>query len=177
MLKAFAPLAGEHPRVLVLGTFPSPLSREKGEYYGNPRNQFWRMVFDVFSLAGGAAAQGASYAQKQALLLQNGVALWDVLGACEAKNALDSSIQNEVYNTALPEFIQSNSIPAVLFNGGNAFRFYKRGIGGTECLNARVMPSTSPAHARMRYEEKLAAWRAVLSPEGVPEGPGGENRR
>ncbi len=164
MLKALAPLAGERPRILVLGTFPSPLSREKGEYYGNPRNQFWRLMFDVFA-PGASGAQNAAYAEKKALLLQNGVALWDVLVACEAKNALDSSITNEVYNTALPAFIQANNIPAVLFNGGNAFRFYRRGIGATEHLGAQVMPSTSPAHARMCYEDKLAVWRAALAPD------------
>ena len=163
MLKALAPLAGEHPRILVLGTFPSPLSREKGEYYGNPRNQFWRLMFDVFA-PGANGAQNAAYAEKKALLLQNGVALWDVLVACEAKNVLDSSITNEVYNTALPEFIQSNNIPAVLFNGGNAFRVYRRGVGATGPPGAQVMPSTSPAHARMRYEEKLAVWHAALAP-------------
>ena len=33
-------------RVLVLGSFPSALSRERAFYYGNPRNRFWRVVAD-----------------------------------------------------------------------------------------------------------------------------------
>ena len=162
MLEAFEPLAGEFPRILILGTFPSPLSRGRGEYYGNPRNQFWRIIYDVFSSDGGAAVGNAFYAEKTALLLGNGVALWDVLTSCEAENALDSSIKNQVYNTALPGYIASRGISTVLFNGGNACRFYRRGVGGTEQLAARVMPSTSPANARMRYEEKLVVWRDAL---------------
>lgn len=61
MKQAFPPLVGPAPRLLLLGTFPSPLSREKGEYYGNPQNQFWRIVFSVF----GAPFDNPSYDEKK----------------------------------------------------------------------------------------------------------------
>ena len=150
----FAPLCGEQPRVLVLGTFPSPLSREKGEYYGNPRNQFWRIMFGVFD-----APYSDDYEQKKALLYRNGVAVWDVIAKCEASGALDSTIKNPVYNTSLPEFIMSRGIEKVFFNGNNAYLFYKRGIGSIE---KNVLPSTSPAYAGMRFEDKLRLWREAI---------------
>lgn len=154
-LTAFPPLIEGQPRVLILGTFPSPVSREKREYYGNPRNQFWRIVFDAQNLA----FDNPSYDEKKAALFQNSIALWDVISSCEADSALDTSIRNPVYNTQLPMFIAKNKITAIFFNGGNAHRFYKRGIG---IIDGMVLPSTSPANARLKYQEKLLLWSEAL---------------
>lgn len=30
--------------ILILGSIPSPISREEGFYYANPRNRFWREI-------------------------------------------------------------------------------------------------------------------------------------
>ena len=38
------PIVDENCRVLVLGTIPSPKSREVRFYYGNPQNRFWRVM-------------------------------------------------------------------------------------------------------------------------------------
>jgi len=151
-----SPLYGESPQVLILGTFPSPLSREKGEYYGNPRNQFWRIISSVF----GEQCGNDDYGRKKALLYANGIAVWDVIARCEADGALDSSIRNPVFNTDLPSFIEEHSIGKVFFNGNNAYLFYKRNIGNIE---KNVLPSTSPANAGMRFDEKLSRWREGLT--------------
>jgi len=152
---AFPPIAGGQPRALILGTFPSPMSRQKREYYGNSQNKFWRILFDVFG-----AAYSDDYDVKKRLLTQNGIALWDVIESCEIVGALDTSIKNPMYNTSIPVFLaEHKSVAAVLFNGGNAYAFYKRGIGDIPRL---VLPSTSPANARYTYEGKLEAWRAAL---------------
>ena len=156
--RAFPPLCGDRPRVLILGTFPSPLSREKGEYYGNPRNQFWRILYGVF----GVPFEGPDYEQKKALLTARGIALWDVITQCEAEGALDSSIRNPVYNTALPGFIAERGIRRVLFNGNNAYVFCGRGIGELGESEKTVLPSTSPANARMSFEDKQRRWREAL---------------
>ncbi|MDR0324729.1 MAG: DNA-deoxyinosine glycosylase [Oscillospiraceae bacterium] len=152
---AFPPLVGEKPKILILGTFPSPLSREKGEYYGNPRNQFWRLLFGVFDMD----FAEPDYEAKKAVLFTNSIALWDVAASCEADGALDTDLRNIIYNTALPEFIMEHGIRKVLFNGNNAYIFYKRGIGAVE---RNVLPSSSPANARMCFEEKLRLWREGL---------------
>ena len=153
--RANPPICEGTPGILILGTFPSPLSREKREYYGNPRNQFWRILFAVF----GVTFDGPGYQQKKAVLTANGLALWDVIAECEADGALDSGIRNPVYNTTLPGFIEANGIRKVFFNGNNAYLFYKRGVGPAE---RRVLPSTSPANAGTRFEEKLRLWREGL---------------
>jgi len=155
MLQAFPPLCGDNPRILILGTFPSPLSRDKAEYYGNPRNQFWRLLFGVF----GCTFNNPDYEDKKAVLFRNGVALCDVIAECEADGALDSGIRKQVYRTDLPAFIAARKIVQVFFNGGNAYLFYRRGIGE---IKRNVLPSSSPANARMRFEEKLRLWRESL---------------
>ena len=155
MYHAFPPLYNGQPKVLILGTFPSPISREKGEYYGNPQNQFWKILFGAFHLP----FENPSYNEKRNALFQNGIALWDVITSCESDNALDTSIRDPVYNMELPSFIAANQIPAVLFNGGNAYKFYKRGIGKIE---GKILPSTSPANARLSYAGKLQLWAEAL---------------
>ena len=155
---AFPPLCGNNPRTIILGTFPSPLSREKGEYYGNPRNQFWRLIFGVFDVA----FDNPDYDMKKAILFANGIALCDVIAECEPEGALDSGIHNPVYRTELPEYIAGMGISKVFFNGNNAYQFYRRGIGEIE---RRVLPSSSPANARMQFDEKLRLWRESLRGE------------
>ena len=41
---SFAPVYSENSRALILGTWPSPKSREMAFYYGHPQNRFWPMM-------------------------------------------------------------------------------------------------------------------------------------
>jgi len=153
--RGFPPISDSNSRTLILGTFPSPLSRQKNEYYGNPRNQFWRILQEVFD----EPFATVNYERKKAFLYANGIAVWDVIAKCEADGALDSTIRNPIYNTDLPIFISEKGISRVVFNGNNAFLFYKRGIGD---IDKDVMPSTSPAYARMSFEAKVQLWCNAL---------------
>jgi len=128
MHRAFPPLIEGKPDILILGTFPSPLSREKSEYYGNPQNKFWRIIFDVFNVE----FVDPSYDEKKNVLYNNGVALWDVVESCDIDGALDKNIKSPVYNAGLPEFIKSNGIVKVLFNGKTAYELYIKGFGTIE---------------------------------------------
>ena len=42
------PVLDSRSRVLLLGTMPSPASREQGFYYGLPQNRFWRILAAIF---------------------------------------------------------------------------------------------------------------------------------
>ena len=155
LYQAFPPLCGYDPRLLILGSFPSPISRERREYYGNPRNQFWRLVFGVFDVP----FDQPDYERKKSVLYAKGIAIWDVISECEPEGALDTGIRNPVYNTRLPDFIAEHRIQKTLFNGNNAYKLYRRNIGAIEC---NVMPSSSPANARSSFEEKLRLWRSAI---------------
>ena len=41
------PLFDANSRVLILGTMPSPKSRQNGFYYAHPQNRFWRVLAAV----------------------------------------------------------------------------------------------------------------------------------
>lgn len=168
----FEPVFDQHSRVLVLGSFPSVLSRANAFYYGNPQNRFWRVMVACLgvpvppnegdSLASGEPATlDASVAAKRAMLLNGGVALWDVIESCDIKGSSDASIKNVV--PARVELITSNaSIEQVICNGGTAGHLYKRYLQERTCLPAVVLPSTSPANAAWRLERLVERWREAV---------------
>lgn len=168
----FEPVFDERSRVLVLGSFPSVLSRANAFYYGNPQNRFWRVLAACLgspvppnegdALAGNEPATlDASIAAKRAMLLNGGVALWDVIESCDIKGSSDASIKNVV--PARVELITSNaSIEQVICNGGTAGRLYKRYLQERTCLPAVVLPSTSPANAAWRLERLVERWREAV---------------
>ena len=134
----FQPIYNEHSRILMLGTMPSPKSREVGFYYGHPRNRFWKVVSDVC----------------QAPLPQ------DVLAGCEIKGADDSSIRNPVAND-LGVILRHAKIQAVFTTGTKAGQLYKKYCLPKNGISAVTLPSTSPANCRMTYEELYEAYSVI----------------
>ena len=169
----FETVFDQHSRVLVLGSFPSVLSRANAFYYGNPQNRFWRVMAACLGVPvppneGDALASGepatldASIAAKRAMLLNGGVALWDVIESCDIKGSSDASIKNVV--PARVELITSNtSIEQVICNGGTAGRLYKRYLQERTGLPAVVLPSTSPANAAWRLERLVERWGSATT--------------
>ena len=157
MYHAFPPIVGEHPKILILGTFPGHESRERGEYYGNSQNKFWRIIFDVFSVPFNAP----DYETKKEVLFANHIALWDVVEQGKIIGSLDENLEILTYNKALPEFIAKHNIQKVFFNGKNAHKFCRK---GKIQIDGIILPSTSPANARMNYNEKLSVWTKALKP-------------
>ena len=70
---AFEPIANEKSRILILGTMPSEESLRKQERYGHKSNQFWKIIFTLFD-----KPLPDSYAEKNALLEENNIAIWDL---------------------------------------------------------------------------------------------------
>lgn len=157
ILRSFAPVVTPRSRVLVLGTMPGVLSLAKQEYYGFPRNAFWRIM--AFLTATPEVPE--AYGKRLQMLRTAGIALWDVCHSCRREGSLDSNILDEVPNDIAGLLDSHPSIRAVVFNGGPAHRLFKKHIGfgaigeGREVL---VMPSTSPANASYSFDRKLAAW-------------------
>ena len=154
----FDPVFDERSRVLVLGSFPSVLSRENSFYYGNPRNRFWQVMAAV--LGEGAPADG-DIAAKRALLLRHGVALWDVIESCDVRGSSDASIRN-VVPADVARITGAAPIGAVLCNGATAGRLYRRWLEPVTGMPAEVLPSTSPANAAWSLPRLTERWRAVL---------------
>ncbi len=153
-LTGLPPIAGENPRVLILGSFPSVMSLEKKEYYGNPRNRFWHLLEALL----GIKAQ-LPYHVRTVQLKSRGIALWDVTKECEREGSDDIAIKNEVVND-IPGFLRDHpTVSVIVLNGGGAGRLFHRLLpDGIPGIMIFTLPSTSPANARMGLPHLVDAW-------------------
>ncbi|MCY1558676.1 DNA-deoxyinosine glycosylase [compost metagenome] len=101
-----------------------------------------------------------AYPERVAALLERGVGVWDVYGACEREGSLDANIQNAELNDFTWVMRSCPLLEAIAHNGGESFRHARH----TEKLGLPVykLPSTSPANASWSFDRKLAAWSDVL---------------
>lgn len=153
---AFEPIADKDSRVLILGTMPSDESLRKQERYGHKSNQFWRIIFTLFN-----KRLPESYAEKNALLKEHHIAIWDVLESCECEGSLDSNIRNEKANDFKSFYKKYPRIKHIFFTGKKAEQLYKKHVGFEDCRTYITLPSPSSAHARMRLEEKIEKWQVL----------------
>jgi hypoxanthine-DNA glycosylase len=159
----FPPVAAPGARVLILGSMPGQASLRAGQYYAHQRNAFWRIMGDLFG-----AGPDLPYAQRLEKLTGAGIALWDVIAACERAGSLDADIvrHSVTPNDFAAFFAVHRGIAQVFFNGAAAETAFRRhvlpALSGLSLRLARL-PSTSPAHAALRYADKLAAWSALLA--------------
>lgn len=153
-------LSHEPPVALILGSLPSVTSLEQQQYYAHPQNAFWRIIEALF--ANGAPC---NYAQRIELLKQNRIALWDVIATAKREGSLDSAIQpaSVIPNDIVGLIRAYPSIQAIYLNGGTAATLFKRHIAKQLSTTVQIilLPSTSPAHARMGFEEKLGKWGVI----------------
>ncbi len=150
------PVYNEYSRVLILGTMPSPKSREFGFYYSHPQNRFWRVLSDLLH-----ENLPETNEEKTAFVLRNHIALWDVLQSCRIEGADDSSIKDPVPND-IAGLLVKTGIQAVFTTGTKAASLYKRFCLGDTHISAIALPSTSPANCRHYDFERLKQDYAVL---------------
>jgi len=154
-LQGLPPISNKKARILVLGSFPGPMSLKKREYYGHPQNAFWKIMGKLVGATG-------SYQSRCRQLKARGIALWDVLGACERQGALDTKIRMPVLNDLQGFIARHKGLRKVCLNGRKAEALYKRHLGKKIALKAVYLPSTSPAHASVRHDHKLTTWRKAF---------------
>ena len=160
---SFAPIVGAESRLLILGSMPGEASLRAGEYYAHPRNLFWPLMEALL-----AVDAAAPYRERVKQLRAHRVALWDVLQSCTRETSLDSDIvsASEVPNDLPGLFDSHASIHTVALNGRKAASLFRKHVvprlPDPDALGLHDLPSTSPANASIPYDDKLAAWRAVL---------------
>ncbi len=166
IITGFPPIAPDRPRILILGSMPSNESLRQQQYYAHPRNAFWKIMGQFL---GFEASQ--DYEQRIMILKQHHIALWDVLKRCERQGSLDSAIKraSEEANDLAGFLRNHDSIKAVLFNGEKSETSFNRHIR-PELHHSRVtdtrfvrLPSSSPANAQLKFEEKYAIWHQALA--------------
>lgn len=156
-ITSFAPVVDQNSHLLILGSMPGVESLNKSEYYGNPRNQFWKIIYQIFE-----TELQSTYHQKLQFLISKGIALWDVIESCEREGSLDSNIRNEIPNDFASFFSKYPNICYVVFNGAKAFDTYKKHIGFDvhQGIVYKQLPSTSPANTQ-KLDQKLKAWSVL----------------
>lgn len=148
----FDPIYNENSRVLILGSFPSVKSREIEFYYGNKQNRFWRTVCGFFGENIPDTVEG-----KKEFLLRRGIALWDMVVACEIEGSADASIKNaEIAD--LNEILSTAKLEKILLNGTLAYDLFMRKYENVAVAYEKL-PSTSPANPRFSED----AWRRALN--------------
>jgi hypoxanthine-DNA glycosylase len=168
----FPPILGANASVLILGSLPSRKSIERNQYYGHPRNAFWPVMGALFG-----AAPALPYETRVQILTDCRVAVWDVLAASIRPGSMDASIDADsaTPNDFAALFAARPGIRAVFFNGQAAAKLFARLVAptlenGSNRRKYQALPSTSPAHAAMRIEQKIEAWRCVATAANDKQG-------
>ena len=156
------PIYDKHSRILLLGTMPSPKSRELGFYYAHPRNRFWQVMAALFPGEPPFDRETpASPEEKRVFLLDHRIALWDVLASCTIRGADDASIQDPVPNN-LNRILSAAPIQKIFTTGTKAFSLYKVYCQKETGREAVCLPSTSPANCACSFERLAGQYRQLL---------------
>ena len=160
--RGFEPVVDADTRLLILGSLPGDASLKEGQYYGHPRNGFWRLIGEVI----GADLPALPYLDRLETLRARGIGLWDVIASADRPGSLDSAIRNAEPAGLNRLIADLPSLQAVAFNGGTASRLGRRSLTAPPGLRLLDLPSSSPAHARP-LAEKSAVW-STLKPFARP---------
>jgi TDG/mug DNA glycosylase family protein len=156
LLTCFAPVIDNRTSILILGSFPGAASLTAQQYYAHPRNQFWKLLSALLD----DDLVGLPYPQKLTQLQTHRIGLWDVIGACEREGSLDSAIRQAQTNDFKVLKQRCPQLQRVAFNGKTSGKHAP--LFADVGFETIVLPSSSPAHASMTFEQKLAVWRGIM---------------
>nr|WP_040982083.1 DNA-deoxyinosine glycosylase [Oceanobacillus jeddahense] len=161
-LQSFAPVIGNKPKVLIVGSMPGKKSLEEQEYYGNPRNHFWSIMYHILN-----ENAVETYSEKIHIIKKHHLALWDTIGYCYREGSLDMHIEEEEPNDIPGLLKKYPSIQLVACNGTKAYQMFQKFISPRmqQEIDVIKLPSTSPIPGKYNktFEEKIEAWRVVTS--------------
>lgn len=161
----FPPLIDNNSRVLILGTMPGEQSLHLQQYYGNPLNQFWKILAAVYQVE-----IGSTYEVQKEFLTKHHLAVWDVLEYCEREGSLDQAIKATEPNDFTSLFKTYPSLRLIAFNSKKAAEWFDRKVVLGQKLTIPnemkkvVLPSTSPA-ATLSFSSKVEQWRQIVLPK------------
>ncbi len=146
----------KNSKILILGSFPSVKSREQGFFYGHPQNRFWVVISNVFGYPCPQTVE-----EKISFLLENNIAVWDVIAKCDIEGSADSTIKEVVPND-LTGILKECDIKEIFVNGKTAHTLYNKHILKKIGRQALCLPSTSPANAAWSVDKLTAKWSEMI---------------
>ncbi|UOQ48738.1 DNA-deoxyinosine glycosylase [Gracilibacillus caseinilyticus] len=154
------PIIDQHANILILGSIPGKQSLMKQQYYGNSRNHFWPILFEIYE-----REWIENYEDKVAFLHEKAIALWDVIGACYREGSLDSNI-TEAEPNSLEDLLDTYpAIQRIGCNGTKAYQTFRKHFAHLiDRYDVRKLPSTSPIPGRYNktFEEKVDVWKDIF---------------
>ena len=153
----FEPFYNADSRVLILGSIPSPKSRESGFYYAHPQNRFWKVLSALFQ-----TDEPKTIPEKKFFLTKHKIALYDVLESCEISGASDTSIKNPSPADLSP-ILEHAQVQKIFTTGKTAFHFYKKFQEPKLKREAFCLPSTSPTNCQKSLENLVSDYKIILS--------------
>ena len=150
------PVRGQSAEVVILGSFPSRLSLLHHEYYGNPQNQFWKIIEALFQID-----RCLPYSIRTSRLTDQRIALWDVISVCRRAGSADTRIRDPVFHDLAGFFRSCPDLRLIVLNGTTAGRFFNS-LKIRIQVPVAILPSTSPANTRFTLAEKVKRWEIIL---------------
>ncbi|WP_107696046.1 DNA-deoxyinosine glycosylase [Campylobacter concisus] len=155
----FKPIFDKNSKILILGSFPSVVSRKLGFYYANPQNRFWRVLAGILN-----APLPTSMDEKINFLIASRIAIYDAAISCEIKGSSDAKM-TAIEPANLEPIFSGARIAQVYANGGKAHEICEKYLK-TQILNATgkpplKLPSTSSANANFSFERLAQEWKVV----------------
>ena len=155
---SFDPISNSDTTILILGTMPGDKSLELGEYYGHPRNKFWKIISTITE-----NNLPLTYTDKKELLLKTKIGIWDVAHKANRKGSLDSAIEDEEPND-LDNFIaRHKNLKVIGFNGTKSQALFDKYFDRQSGLKYISLPSTSPANTGIDFDNICKQWRQLLT--------------
>ena len=164
IIHPLAPVFDADSTTLILGTMPSPKSREYGFYYMHPQNRFWKVISAVYEETLQFANDDlAAIEERRSLILRHHLALWDVLQSCDITGAGDSTIHNPIPND-FTSLLRDTHITRIFCTGTTAYKLYTKLCAPVTHIDATLLPSTSPANqGRWPFEKLLSAYASLTN--------------
>ncbi len=149
------PLYNKDSEILILGSFPSVKSREGQFFYHHPQNRFWKVISTLYEYP-----LPTTIEEKKQMILDNHLAVWDVIQSCEIEGSADSSIKNVIAND-LTKILKEAPIKSIITNGNTSHQLYMKYIYPNTEMKAVKLPSTSPANAGYNMDKLIEAWSCL----------------
>ncbi|HYD02666.1 MAG TPA: DNA-deoxyinosine glycosylase [Alphaproteobacteria bacterium] len=167
MIPGFDPIIDKNSRVLILGSFPGPVSLAVQEYYGNKGNDFWRVMGDLLE----TDMHSMTFEEKKKTLLKNKIALWDVYAQAHRVGSADANFVHVIYNDFASLFEEYPKIKLVLLEGTVPYKsFLELNIDKLfPRLKIYKIHSTSGVNRRLNVKQKADIIRKILLENDVKQ--------
>ncbi len=151
----FSPIITPNSKILILGSFPSVISRENDFYYGNPKNRFWKLLTLIFD----KDFISLSNEEKVNALNELHIAIYDIVCSCIIDNSSDSSIEEVIY-ADIPSLIENTEINHIYCNGKKSYELLLKAYPMYKDI-VIYLPSTSPANATWNIDRLFEKWKEL----------------